>query len=204
MIQKLHRARQQRGASTLEMACCLPPLVSMLCAAVDYSSLAVAQHQMAHAARSASRYGITGQTDVPIATVPALVPLCTDSGVLGQSARLDRIRAIIAAEAGGILKLAQLCLTVGSYAGYQGVGRPEPLADINGNGRHDPGEAFTDINGNGVWDADQATPSPGSADTVAVYTLRYLALPVTGITPGLTADRLISLQTRMVVRNEPF
>jgi len=204
MMLKHRGARQQRGSSALEMACCLPPLVLILCAAIDYSWLAVAQHQMAHAARSASRYGITGQADVPIGAAPALVPLCTDSGGIGHSARLDRIRAIIAAEAGGVLKLAQLCLTVGAYAGYQGVGRPEPLADINGNGRQDPGEAFTDINGNGVWDADQATPSPGSADTVAVYTLRYLAPPVTGITPGLTADRLVSLQTRMVVRNEPF
>lgn len=196
--------RRRRGASALEMACCLPPLLMILCAALDYAWLALAQHQMAHAARNASRYGITGLAEVPDGASPTLVALCADSSAIGGSPRIDHIRAIIAAETGPVLKLDKLCLAIGAYAGFQSVGRPEPMADINGNGRNDPGEAFTDINGNGTWDADQATPSPGSSDSVAVYTLRYRTAPLTGVTPGLAADRLVALETRVVVRNEPF
>lgn len=195
--------RLHRGASALETAVALPFLILLLTAAADHAWLALVQQQMGHAARNASRFGITGQAEAqPPGNVP-LVNLC-DSGSANANTRIDRIRAIVASSAGVVLKPASLCLEVGSYAGYQAVGRPEPLADINGNGQHDPGEAFTDINGNGVWDPDQATPSPGSSDEVAIYTLRYVTTPLTGLTPGLGRDRLLSFESRVVVRNEPF
>lgn len=196
-------AQKARGASALETAAVMPFLILLLTAAADHAWLALIQQQMGHAARNASRFGITGQADPqPLPANVALVRLCNEGGSANN--RLDRIRAIVARSAGVVLKPAGLCLEVGSYAGYQAVGEPEPLADINGNGRHDPGEAFTDINANGVWDADQATPSAGSSDEVAIYTLRYVTTPLTGLTPGLGRDRLLSFESRVVVRNEPF
>jgi hypothetical protein len=192
--------RPARGASALETAFALPPLILLLTATADHAWLALVQHQMGHAARAASRFGITGQTDAPAEDV-ALVNLCA-AGPGG--ARLERIRAIVAASAGRVLKPAGLCLEVGSYGGYQAVGQPEPLADINGNGRHDAGEAFTDINANGQWDADQAAASAGGSDEVAIYTLRYVTAPLTGLTPGLGRDRRLAFEARVVVRNEPF
>lgn len=200
-IRPRQRRRAARGASALETAMCLPPLVLLLTMAADHAWLALAQHQLAHAARAASRYGITGQADAAPAGA-TMVAFCPGSAAQGGTARVDRIRGIIAEEAGTVLRISELCLGLGSYAGYQGVGRPEPLADINGNGRHDGSEAFTDINGNGVWDADQAVATPGGADQVAVYSLRYIAHPLTGVVPGLARD--IPLETRVVVRNEPF
>ncbi len=178
----------------------LPPLILLLTAAADHAWLALVQQQMSHAARAASRFGITGQAEAP-AEASAMVRLC-DNGP--RSDRLDRIRAIVASSAGRVLKPAGLCLRVGSYGGYQAVGRPEPLADINGNGRHDAGEAFTDINANGQWDADQAVASAGGTDEVAIYTLRYVTMPLTGLTPGLARDRPLTFEARVVVRNEPF
>jgi hypothetical protein len=193
----------RRGATALETAAALPFLVLLLTAAADYAWLALVQHQMGHAARSASRYGITGQgAPLPGSGAVPLVRLCDGNGGAGD--RVDRIRAIVAANAGVVLKPQGLCLALAAYSGFQSVGRPEPLADINGNGRHDSGEAFTDINGNGSWDADQATPSPGSSDAVAIYTLRYVTGPLTGLTPGLGRDRQLRFETRVVVRNEPF
>ncbi len=193
--------RWTRGAVALEAAFCLPPLVLILILAVDTAWISLVQHQIGHAARLASRYGITGRADA-VPDGAARVALCPGAGASGANPRVDRIRAIIAAEAAGLLSLADLCLGLGSYAGYQAIGRPEPLADINGNGRHDAGEAFTDINGNGSWDADQAVPTPGGGDQIAVYTLRYTAHPLVGLTPGLDGD--IPVETRVVVRNEPF
>jgi hypothetical protein len=197
------RDRASRGAAALETAAALPFLVLLLTATADYAWLALVQHQMGHAARSASRYGITGQADAaPIPGSVQLVQLC--DGNSGDGPRLDRIRAVVAQNAGTVLKPAGLCLALGSYGGFQSVGQPEPLADINGNGRHDAGEAFTDVNGNGSWDADQAVPSPGSSAAVAVYTLRYVTHPLTGLTPGLGRERELLFETRVVVRNEPF
>lgn len=193
-----------RGTSALETAAVLPVLLLVLTAMADHAWLSLVQHQMGHAARMASRYGITGQAD-PLPTTagvqPPMVDLCDGNG---GGARVDRLRAIVAAHAGAALKLDDLCLSVGSYSGYQGVGRPEPIADINGNGRWDTGEAFTDINGNGRWDPDQATPSPGGNDAIGVYTLRYETWPLTGVTPGLPRSRAIVFEARVVVRNEPF
>lgn len=190
---------RRRGASALETAFCLPPLVLLLAFAVDQAWLELVRHQLGHAARAASRMGITGQGQ-SLAAGTAMVPLCP--GVTGGGPRLDRIRAVVATEARPVLPVARLCLGVGSYAGYQGVGQPEPFADINGNGRQDAGEGFTDVNGNGRWDADQALPTPGGGDQVAVYRLRYVAHPLTGLALGLPRD--IPLETRVVVRNEPF
>lgn len=195
------RLRRSRGSSALETAMCLPPLVLLLTMAADHAWLALVQHQLGHAARAASRYGITGQAEAA-APGAAMVAFCPGGSTSGGTPRVDRIRAIVAAEAGHVLRLGDLCLGLGSYAGYQGIGRPEPLADINGNGRRDAGEAFTDVNGNGAWDADQAVATPGGADQVAVYSLRYVAHPLTGVVPGLAQD--IRLETRVVVRNEPF
>jgi TadE-like protein len=195
------RQRWNRGGVALEAAFCLPPLVLILTMAVDTAWISLLRHQLGHAARLASRYGITGRADV-VPNGTALVALCPGAASGASGARIDHIRAIITAEATGLLTLADLCLGVGSYAGYQGIGRPEPLADINGNGRHDAGEAFTDINANGSWDGDQAVPTPGGGDQIAVYILRYTAHPLVGLTPGL--DSAIPMETRVVVRNEPF
>lgn len=195
--------RARRGAAALETAAALPFLVLLLTAAADHAWLALVQHQMGHAARTASRFGITGQGEpLPPSAGRQLVPLC--DGNSGDGPRIDRIRAIVAHSAGTILKPGGLCLALSAYEGFQAVGQPEPLADINGNGRHDPGEAFTDVNGNGGWDSDQAQPTPGSSGSVAIYTLRYVTRPLTGLTPGLGRDRLLQFETRVVVRNEPF
>jgi len=197
------RAVRRRGAAALETAAALPFLVLLLTATADYAWLALVQHQMGHAARAASRFGITGLADAqPVPGAVPLVEMC--QGNSGEGPRLDRIRAVVAMNAGTVLKPAELCLALSAYEGFQSVGLPEPLADINGNGRHDAGEAFTDVNGNGGWDADQAVPSPGSSAAVAVYTLRYVTRPLTGLTPGLGRDRRLLFEARVVVRNEPF
>lgn len=197
----MSRRHAHRGGVALEAAFCLPPLVLILTMAVDTAWISLLRHQLGHAARLASRYGITGRAD-PVPDGTPRVALCPGAAGATNGARIDRIRAIIAAEAAGLLTLQDLCLGMGSYAGYQAIGRPEPLADINGNGRHDAGEAFTDINGNGRWDGDQAVPTPGGGDQIAVYVLRYTAHPLVGLTPGLGAT--VPMETRVVVRNEPF
>ncbi len=192
--------RRQRGTSALETAMCLPVLILVIGMAADTAWLGLTRHQIDHAVRLASRYGITGQAE-SVPSGSAMVPLCPGTAT-AASPRIDRIRAIIAADTSRLFRPSSLCLGLASYAGYQGVGRPEPIADINGNGRHDAGEAFTDINGNGRWDPDQAVAGAGGGDQVAIYTLRFTAHPLVGVTPGMPAN--IPIEGRVVVRNEPF
>ncbi len=192
-----------RGAAAIETAVALPFLVLFLAAAVDHAWLALVQHQMGHAARQASRYGITGQgADAPPPEGVARVALC--EGSIGSGPRVEQIRARVAAAAGPVLKPQGLCLELGSYSGFEAVRRPEPFVDVNGNGRWDPGEPFLDINGNGQWDPDQVAPTPGGSDHVAIYTLRYSTRAPTGLTPGLGRARMLAFETRVVVRNEPW
>lgn len=192
--------RTSRGGVALEAAFCLPPLLLILGVAVDTAWLSLQQHNVAHAAWLASRFGITGNAD-PVASGTPLVAMCPGAASVAGMPRVDRIRAIIAAQATGILEVEDLCLGIGSYAGYQAVGKPEPLVDVNGNGRQDGAELFTDINCNGRWDADQAVPTPGGGEQIALYVLRYTTQPLVGMTPGLEGD--IPIEARVVVRNEP-
>jgi hypothetical protein len=199
-------SHSQRGTSALEMAAILPFLLVLLTAMLDHAWLVLVQQQMSHAAREASRYGITGRSDALPTDgqgnpVP-LVQMC--DGGAPTSDRVDKIRAIVARHAGVVLRPEGLCLRIGAYTGFQAVGQPEPYVDINGNGRWDPGEPFTDINGNGVWDSDQGAPTPGTNEAIAIYTLRYQTRPLTGVTPGLPGDREMMFEARVVVRNEPF
>ena len=197
------RRHHRRGTVALEYAVAVPVLIMLLTAASDFAYLGLVEHQLGYAARAASRYGITGQGDgqtdkdiAPVAWCPGSTP--ADNG------RIARIREIVAQSMFGILKADGLCLGLASYAGVQAVGKPEPFADINGNGRWDKGEAFNDVNGNGVWDADQGSAAAGGGEQIGVYNLHYETFPLTGLTPGLPASRRLQFNARVVVRNEPF
>ncbi|MFN3615447.1 MAG: hypothetical protein ACK4WC_12940, partial [Rubrimonas sp.] len=96
-----------------------------------------------------------------------------------------------------------LQLTFRAYVDPRNVGRPEPFADLNDNGRWDPGEPFTDLNGNGRWDADMGVAGLGGSGDFVSFTVR-MAQPVRH--PALRAAFGAALihETRFTVRNEPY
>lgn len=196
------RLGRRRGTAAIETAAALPVLLLLLIAATDFAFVSLVEHQLGHAARVGSRYGITGQSPETIDASITPVRWC-DGEEQASSDRLTIIRQLIADATGGVLKREQLCLSVLSYTGgYAAVGQPEPHIDKNGNGAWDPGEAYTDTNGDGAWSADQGAAALGEGGIVAVYALRYTTGSVTGLTPGL-ADPM-AFEARLVVRNEPF
>jgi len=193
----------KRGTVALETAVALPVLIVLLTAGADFAYLGLIEHQLGFAARAASRYGITGQADGRTDKTVDPVAWCAGA-TASDNPRIARIREIVTQYAFGVLKPAGLCFSLSSYAGVQSVGKPEPFADINGNGQWDPGEPFNDVNGNGVWDADQGSAAAGGGEQVAIYNLHYETFPLTGLTPGLGSSRKLQFDARVVVRNEPF
>lgn len=193
--------RARRGSAAIETAAAIPVFILLLTAATDFAFIGLIQHQLGHAARIASRYGVTGQAPTT-ADGAAPVAWC-DGDAQTSNARLTKVRQLIAGATGAILRPEALCLKVMSYGGgYAAVGKPEPFLDLNGNTRFDPGEPFTDVNNDGSWSADQGAAALGVGSEVAVYALRYTAAPVTGMTPGLPAK--MRFEARLVVRNEPY
>ena len=100
-------------------------------------------------------------------------------------------------------EVGPLRITALAYADPRNLGRPEPFADDNSNGRFDAGETFVDVNGNGQWDADMGAASLGGSGDYVMFDIT-MAQTVTHplLQPVLGARMMRS--ARMVVRNEPF
>ncbi len=193
--------RNRRGSSTLEMAAAIPILIMLLGTTVDLSFISLINHQLAHAGRIASRWGITGQT--PVTPDTNTVPVAWCKGTAPNNQRITKMRQLVTMSLAGVIAPSRLCISVLSYTGgYSAVGDPEPFIDKNGNKAYDGGEAFTDVNGDGSWSADQGSQVLGAGGDVAVYVLRYNAAPLTGLTPGL--PETMNFSVRIVVRNEPY
>lgn len=193
--------RNRRGSSTLEMAAAIPVLLMVLGATIDFSFISVINHQLVHAGRVASRWGITGQT--PETADAKTIPVAWCKGNAPDNARITKLRQIVTASLGATLKPEKVCISVLSYTGgFSAVGDPEPFIDKNGNKIYDSGEAYTDVNADGSWSADQGDKVLGAGGDVAVYLLRYNTPPLSGLTPGLPAE--INFAVRIVVRNEPY
>lgn len=200
----------------------MPFLVMLLAASAEFAYLSLVDHQLGYAARAAARYGITGQP--PADGVEAddsegieadedededdgdgtPIAWCDGADPGGENPRLRKIREIISELRFGVLKQEGLCIELLSYNGYEDVGKPEPFADIDGDGEWSPGEAYTDVNGNGRWDAERGAYGAGGGGAVVVYTVRYDTPPLIGAVPGLPSDRILRFTARIPVRNEPF
>jgi len=99
-------------------------------------------------------------------------------------------------------------LEVESYSGQFGdVGNPEPLDDLNGNAKYDPGEVYTDVNGNGKWDADMGKSGDyGSFGEVVRFTASYKVPSIIPFVANQVNDGkdFYEIASTTVVRNEPF
>lgn len=215
------RLRRQKGTAALETAVAIPFLVILIAASAEFAYLSLVDHQLGYAARAAARYGITGQPpaddvdagdddDVDVGDDDdgggdgTPIAWCDGADPGGENPRLRKIREIISDLSFGVLKREKLCIELLSYNGYEDVGKPEPFADIDGDGAWSDGEAYTDVNGNGRWDAERGAYGAGGGGAVVVYTVRYDTPPLIGAVPGLPRDRILRFTARIPVRNEPF
>ena len=174
----------EKGATAIEFALILPPLVFLILGSIEFSLYLFVQSALEGATFAASRLGKTGY-------------------VANEMTREETIRASLDDRIGFFLNPDKIAITSKSYDDFSSVGKPEPFIDANHNGVRDSNENYTDANGNGVYDEDMGVSGAGDAGEVVVYTVTY---PWQIMTPfiqdylGKTSD----ISSKFIVKNEPY
>lgn len=171
------------GATAVEMALVAPIFFAFMIGTMEVAIVMFTNVAIEAAVRDGARYGITGNAPD------------------GMS-REDRLRQIISERTFGLVEPGSDDITMTVYPSFAAAGIEEPYEDLNGNGKWDAGEPYTDQNSNGARDG--GTPGMGSSGQVVMYTISY-QLPLIGpMANDLFGVRVLSLSTRIVVRNEPW
>lgn len=172
------------GNASVEFAFAAPILILLMIGIFEVSMLLFSNAVVEGAVRSASRFGLTGQTTPGVSREDVIVEKIRESGL-----------GLVEIDAGDIDVLV--------YPSFADVGQPEPFQDANGNGAYDGGETFSDVNGNGVWDPDMGAAGAGGPGEVVVYRVRYAWPMMTGLLADQFGDE-VRMAASIAVRNEPF
>lgn len=201
------------GVTAVEMALVSPIFFAFMIGTMEVALVMFTNVAIEAAVRDAARYGITG-------SVP--------QGMTREAQLLE----IIADRTLGLVSNKTGYVTTKVYPNFASVGTDEEFTDLNGDGYRDAGETYTDANGNGQWDPgeqlddsngngvrdatepyvdannngqyDGGTPGMGGSGQVVLYTISY-QLPFIGPTlHELFGVKVLTLSTRIVVRNEPW
>lgn len=103
--------RDRRGSAAMEFGIVGTVFVLMLLGVLELGRIEAASMVLEGAAREASRYGVTGDSDP---TAPPVTP----------AQRLAKIRNIVNAQVAGFLDATQITIDVQSYSSFSGVGVP--------------------------------------------------------------------------------
>lgn len=185
---KLRRLPRDRdGSVAMELAFAFPIVLLAVVGLMELAMILFVSALMEGGLRDASRFGVTGNVPAGMTREQAIVSLVNDRTL-------------------GLLDLTPADVRMRVYKAFDQVGKPEPVTnDVNGNGKYDPGDAYTDVNGNGQWDADMAASGAGASGEVVVYDIIVdwpLLTPL--MAPFIGHDGLITLGASVAVRNEPW
>lgn len=175
--------RESEGATIVEFALVLPPLMVTLMGLFDLAYNMYTSEMLQGAIQAAARNS-------------------TIEGAAGNEAALD---AIVTNAVRAVSPQATLQFDRKAYASFADVARPEDFTDLNADGLCNNGEPFEDVNTNGSWDSDRAASGFGGARDAVLYsvTVNYpRAFPIASFIPGQTSD--FTLRTQTVLRNQPF
>jgi len=175
--------KQTEGSVVVEAAIGLPILLSVIVGVLEVGNYFFINAALENAVLRASRFGVTGGSD-PTAT------------------REEQLLQIVEEETFGWIDMNQVTVETLVYEQFSDIGNAEPYTDANDSGTYDEGEAYSDVNGNGQWDSDMASAGLGDAGDIVLYRLSYPANSITGFAEW--AERSITIQATVAVRNEPF
>lgn len=181
----MHRfLRGRTGSASLEFAFAAPILLMVMIGLFEVAMILFANTVVEGAVRSASRFGLTGQTT---------------PGLSREDVIVDRIRE----DSLGLVEIGPEDIDILVYPRFADVGQPEPFDDTNGNGAYDAGEDYSDVNGNGVWDPDMGAAGAGGPGDVVIYRVRYSWPMMTGYLAESFGED-VAMGASIAVRNEPF
>jgi Flp pilus assembly pilin Flp len=177
--------RDERGATIVEFAVVVPVLLLAVIGIIEVAIVLFISSTIESAVFEASRFGVTGNNDVPGVT------------------REDRVRDIVERRTYGLVDMDRVEIEALVYATFADIGQPEPFTDANANGTYDVGEDYVDVNGNGQWDPDMGAAGLGGPSDVVVYRLSYSWGILTPIVRDVLGESIRNVSS-VAVRNEPF
>lgn len=185
---RLFRA-DRSGATIVEFALVLPPMLMVIMGGIDLSYQAYVQSVLQGSLNDVAR---ASSMEAPL--------LECEEGSLET-----RIGCAIRRRSDVVARRATYDIEVKSFYDFSGVGRSEKLVtDYNGNGRYNPGDCFADHNRNGTFDEDAGASGVGGADDVAFYKVD-LSMPrlfplqsLIGLSPNY------ELTAEAAIRNQPY
>lgn len=176
-------AQDRSGATVVEFALILPPLMLMLMGLFDLAhnmyTAQVLNGAVQQAARESTIEGTTRTRRALDANVKAAVKKISP----GASVEIWRT----------------------FYQSFSDIGRPEDWTDMNSDGTCNNGEPFEDVNFNGRWDKKPGRGGIGAARDAVLYnvTVTYPRLfPIAALIPG--QSKTMEMQTKTVLRNQPY
>lgn len=159
--------RDEEGATIVEFAIVLVPLLMLVMGGMDLAYQAYLQSVLQGALNDVAR---SSSMEAPTFDCEG------DSVEAKVGCAVTRRSDVVAIN-------ATYSIEIRNYFDFSGVGRSEKLVtDYNGNGGYDPGDCFSDLNGNGTFDESAGREGIGGADDVVFYKVM------------LTSPRLFPLQ----------
>lgn len=187
---RLGRLRHDHeGATIVEFALVLPPMLIVIMGGIDVSYQAYVQSVLQGALNDIARSS----------------SMETPSLVCNEGTLEERVGCAIKARSDVVARKAIYEIEVKSYYDFSGVGRSEKLVtDYNSNGRYDAGDCFADHNRNGAFDENAGAAGVGGADDVAFYKVDLTMprlFPLQSMI-GLSPNYDLTAQT--AIRNQPY
>lgn len=184
MIRKLRLARLRRdrkGATAVEFAILLAPMLVLLMGALDVAyqlyATSVLQGTVHQASRRAALEGASQTT----------------------------IDAFIRTSLASIATASNITITATSYRDFTGVGNPEKIVtDTAPIGTINSGDCWIDANSNGLYDAQQGSSGLGGAEDIVSYSVTMKYNRLTPITRWLGWGNLASITRSTSLQNEPY
>lgn len=183
-MRKLNFARLRRdrkGATAVEFAILLSPMIVLLMGALDVAhqlyATSVLQGTIYNASRRASLEGAS-QT-----TIDAFVR--------------TSLRSIATPE--------NISITATSYRDFSGVGNPEKiLTDTAPIGTINSGDCWIDANSNGLYDSQQGGTGLGGAEDIVNYTVTMKFKRLTPVSTWLGWGNIATIARATSLQNEPY
>lgn len=176
-------AAGRQGATIVEFALVLPPLLLTLMGLLDMAHNMYTAQILNGAVQQAAR----------------------DSTIEGTKSSWRVIDAKVKAAARVIAPGANVSIYRVYYQSFTDIGRPEDWTDMNNDGTCNNGEPFEDVNFNGRWDKKPGRGGIGAARDAVLYNVKisYPRLfPIAQLIPG--QSKTMQMETQTILRNQPY
>lgn len=176
-------AADRQGATIVEFALVLPPLLLTLMGLLDMAHNMYTAQILNGAVQQAAR----------------------DSTIEGTKSSWKVIDAKVKAAARVVAPGADVSFYRVYYQSFTDIGRPEDWTDMNNDGTCNNGEPFEDVNFNGRWDKKPGRGGIGAARDAVLYNVKisYPRLfPIAQLIPG--QSKTMQMETQTILRNQPY